>query len=128
MNTEVRVGMKEDNLILKKGFDFAVRIVNAYRYLQNDKKEYVLSKQLLRSGTSIGANIHEAQAGQSKKDFIAKMSIAGKEARETKYWIELLIKTDYFSSENASSTSLLSDIDEIIRLLTRIIKTAQENS
>ena len=120
--------MKEDNLILKKGFDFAVRIVNAYRYLQTDKKEYVLSKQLLRSGTSIGANIHEAQAGQSKKDFIAKMSIAGKEARETKYWIELLIKTDYFSSENASSTSLLSDIDEIIRLLTRIIKTAQENS
>jgi len=75
----------KDNVILDKSFAFAVRIVRLYKYLSNDKKEYVLSEQLLRSGTSIGANINEAQAGQSRADFIAKMSIASKEARESKY-------------------------------------------
>ena len=74
--------MKQDNIILTKSFDFAVRIVRLYKYLCDEQKEYVISKQLLRSGTSIGANINEAQAGQSKKDFIAKVSIASKEARE----------------------------------------------
>ena len=77
--------MKQENIILNKSFAFSVRIVNLYKYLCSEKKEYVLSKQLLRSGTSIGANVNEAQAAQSKNDFISKMSIASKEARETKY-------------------------------------------
>ncbi|MBT5492595.1 four helix bundle protein, partial [bacterium] len=85
----------KDNIILGKSFDFAIRIVKLYKYLCDEKREYILSKQLLRCGTSIGANINEGQAGQSKADFIAKMSIASKEARESKYWIDLLIKTDY---------------------------------
>src|SRR5574344_242105 len=79
-------------IVLDKSFEFAVRIVKLYKFLCDDKKEFVLSKQLLRAGTSIGANINEAQAGQSKADFIAKMAIASKEARESKYWIDLLIK------------------------------------
>ena len=115
--------MKE-NIILDKFFNFAVRIVNVYKYLVT-KKEYVLSKQLLRCGTSIGANINEAQAGQSKADFIAKMSIASKEARESKYWIELLIKTDYLNINNKHTQSLLSEIEELIKLLTSIVKTSQ---
>ncbi|MCB0479761.1 MAG: four helix bundle protein, partial [Crocinitomicaceae bacterium] len=90
--------MKE-NIIQQKSFAFAIRTVNAYKYLQSEKKEFVLSKQLLRSGTSIGANIEEATGGQSKKDFIAKMSIAYKEARETKYWIKLLAATEYLESD-----------------------------
>ncbi len=114
--------MKE-NIILDKSFDFAVRTVKLYKYLCSNKKEYVLSKQLLRSGTSIGANVNEAQAGQSKKDFIAKLSIASKEARETQYWIELLIKTDYLDLNDSYTESLLN---EIIKLLTSIIKTSQE--
>jgi len=88
-------------------------------------KKYVLSKQLLRSGTSIGANINEAQAGQSKADFIAKMSIASKEARESKYWIDLLIKTDYLNINDKHTKSLQSDIEEIIKLLTSIVKSSQ---
>ena len=98
-----------------------------YKHLCNDKKEYVLSKQLLRSGTSIGANINEAQAGQSKADFIAKMSIASKEARESKYWIELLIKTEYLNVKDKHAVSLLNDIEEIVKLLTSIVKSSQGN-
>ncbi len=119
--------MKQDNIILTKSFDFAVRIVKLYKYLCDEQKEYVLSKQLLRSGTSIGANINEAQAGQSKKDFIAKISIASKEARESKYWIELLIKTDYLDKDDCHVLTLVSEIDEIVKLLTSIVKTSQEN-
>ena len=92
------------------------------------KKEFTLSKQLLRSGTSIGANINEAQAGQSKADFISKMSIASKEARETKYWIELLIKTDYLNIKEDYVKSLLNEIDELIKIITSIVKTSKENS
>ena len=98
--------MKQNNLILDKSFAFAVRIVKLYKYLCDEQKEYVLSKQLLRCGTSIGANINEAQAGQSKADFIAKMSIASKEARETNYWIELLIETKYLNIEDTHVKSL----------------------
>ena len=90
--------MKE-NIIQTKSFAFAIRIVNAYKYLQSEKKEFVLSKQMLRSGTSIGANVEEAIGGQSKKDFIAKISIAYKEARETKYWIKLLFATYYMDKK-----------------------------
>ena len=115
------------NIILDKSFEFAIRVVKLYKYLCDDKKEYVLSKQLLRAGTSIGANINEAQAGQSKADFIAKMAIASKEARESKYWIELLIKTDYLDINENHVKSLLNDIEEIIKLLTSIVKTSMEN-
>ena len=117
----------KDNIILDKSFNFAVRIVKLYKYFSNEKKEYVLSKQLLRCGTSIGANINEAQAGQSKADFIAKMSIASKEAREAKYWIELLIKTEYLNSDDKHTKSLLIDIEEIVKLLTSIVKSSMEN-
>jgi len=91
--------MKDDNIIQIKSYAFAVRIVKAYQFLSNDKKEFVLSKQLLRCGTSIGANVEEAIGGQSDKDFFAKLSIAYKEARETHYWIRLLKDTDYLSEE-----------------------------
>ena len=117
----------KDNVILDKSFDFAVRIVKLYKYLCDEKKEYVLSKQLLRSGTSIGANINEAQAGQSKADFISKMSISSKEARESKYWIDLLIKTDYLNKNDEHTKSLQKDIEEIIKLLTSIVKSSQAN-
>lgn len=116
-----------ENIVLDKTLSFAVRIVNLYKHLCEVKKEYVLSKQLLKSGTSIGANINEAQAGQSKADFISKMSIASKEARETKYWIDLLIKTDYLNENEMHVRSLVNDIEEIIKLLTSIVKSSQGN-
>jgi four helix bundle protein len=118
-------GVLRENIILDKSFKFAVRIVKLYKYLCDNKKEYILSKQLLRSGTSIGANINEAQAGQSKADFIAKMSIASKEARESKYWIDLLIKTDYLNMEDKHTKSLLNEIEELVKLLTSIVKSSQ---
>ncbi|MCT7515093.1 four helix bundle protein [Aliarcobacter cryaerophilus] len=117
----------KDNIILDKSFEFSIRVVKLYKYLCDDKKKYVLSKQLLRAGTSIGANINEAQAGQSKADFIAKMAIASKEARESKYWIDLLIKIDYLDINENHVKSLLNDIEEIIKLLTSIVKTSMEN-
>ena len=117
----------KDNIILDKSFEFAIRVVKLYKHLCDDKKEYVLSKQLLRSGTSVGANINEAQAGQSKKDFIAKMAIASKEARESKYWIDLLIKTDYLNKDDKHVQTLVNEIDEIVRMLTSIVKTGQES-
>jgi len=115
----------KDNIVLDKSFKFAIRVVKLYKYLCNEKKEFVLSKQLLRCGTSIGANVNEAQAGQSRADFISKMSIASKEARESKYWIELLIKTDYLDIKDNHTKSLLNDIKEIQKLLTSIVKSSQ---
>lgn len=117
--------MKQNNIILNKSFDFSVRIVKVYKYLCKEKKEYVLSKQLLRCGTSIGANINEAQAAQSKKDFISKMSISSKEARETKYWLDLLTETNYLDINEKHVQSLQQDIEEIVKLLTSIIKSSQ---
>ncbi|GAB7257032.1 hypothetical protein OBPA_14970 [Polaribacter sp. OB-PA-B3] len=87
--------MKKDNIIQTKSYNFAVRIIKLYKHLSQEKKEFVLSKQLLRSGTSIGANIEEAIGGQSRKDFLAKLTIAYKEARESHYWIRLLKDTDF---------------------------------
>ena len=116
--------MKE-NVILEKTMSFAVRIVNTYKYLSSEKNEYVLSKQLLRSGTSIGANSHEANNGQSEKDFLAKMYVALKEASETEYWLNLLLRTDYLTSEQGNS--LLNDIVEIKKILTAIIKSKKMN-
>ncbi len=116
--------MKE-NIIVEKSFDFAVRIVNLYKHITNNKKEYILSKQLLRSGTSIGANVTEAQRGQSKADFTAKMSIALKEAYETEYWLRLLYKTEYMNKTEYESAH--NDITELISLLISICKTASNN-
>jgi len=117
--------MKQENIILDKSFAFAIRVVKLYKYLCDEKKEYILSKQFLRAGTYIGANINEAQAGQSKADFISKLSIASKEARETNYWIKLLIETEYLNIEDTHVKSLKEDIEEIVKLLTSIIKSSQ---
>ena len=114
----------QKSIIENKSFDFAIRIVKLYQYLREDKKEYVLSKQLLRSGTSIGANVSEAQRGQSKPDFYAKISIALKEANETLYWIRLLHATEYLSDKEYSS--LYSDINEIISILVAICNSKEK--
>jgi len=119
--------MKQENIILDKSFAFAIKVVKLYKYLCDKRKEYILSKQLLRAGTSIGANINEVQTGQSKADFISKLSIASKEARETNYWIKLLIETEYLNIEDMHVKSLKKDIEEIIKLLTSIIKSSQVN-
>jgi len=107
--------MKSDNIVQQKSFAFAIRIVNVYKHLITEKKEFVLSKQLLRSATSIGANIEESIGGQSDKDFLSKLSIAYKEARETVYWLKLLQATDYLTNEEANS--LLNDAEEICKIL-----------
>ncbi|MET0028175.1 MAG: four helix bundle protein [Candidatus Thiodiazotropha sp.] len=107
-----------------KSFSFAVRVVHLARYLQYEKREFVLSKQVLRAGTSIGANIEEAGAGESRKDFRSKMSIASKEARETLYWLRLLRATDYLESRMADS--MIQDCEELVALLTSIVKTTTE--
>ena len=113
-----------DNLIEQKSFDFAVRIVKLYKHLCESKNEYVLSKQILRCGTSIGANICEAQQAQSKLDFISKLSIALKESSECEYWVKLLYATDYLTEKEYKS--LLNDCVEIERILTSIIKTSKQ--
>ena len=112
------------NIVSDKSFEFAVRIVNVYKYLTQEHKEYVMSKQLLRCGTSIGANVSEAQRGQSKADFWAKMNIALKEANETNYWLRLLFRTNFL--DETQFRSLEADIGEILGLLTAICKTADE--
>ena len=110
-----------ENVIENKSFGFAVRIVKLYKYLCDKKKEYVISKQILRSGTSIGANVKEAICGQSKADFYAKMYIAYKEANETEYWLELLFESGYI--EKAAFDSIYADCKEVIKLLASITKT-----
>ena len=117
MENEFQTG----SAVADKSFEFAVRIVNLCKYLRYKKKEFVLSKQLLRSGTSIGANVHEGRRAQSRADFLAKMSIALKEANETYYWLKLLYRTEYLAKEEY--LSMYADIDEILRILTAICKT-----
>lgn len=124
-NLKQNSSMKE-NIIAEKTFRFAVRIVKLGQYLMNEKKEFILSKQIIRSGTSIGANIEEADGGQSKADFIAKCQISYKEAKETKYWLRLLEATGYIEPNLANS--LLNDAQEIIRIIQSILKTAKENA
>ncbi len=114
---------KEDNIIAIKSYKFAVRCVNLYKFLCEEKHDYVIGKQLLRSGTSIGANIKEAIRGISKAEFRAKMSISLKEASESEFWIELLRDTEYITKEEAES--LLNDCGELLRLLMSIVKTIQ---
>ena len=109
------------NIIQEKSFDFSVRIVNLYKFLANDKKEFVLSKQVLRSGTSIGANIEEAIGSFSENEFIFKLQIAYKESRETIYWLKLIYKTDYINEEQFNS--IIKDANEICKILTKIIIT-----
>ncbi|MCB9351225.1 MAG: four helix bundle protein [Lewinellaceae bacterium] len=112
-----------ENVVKDKSFAFAVRIVRLYQFLVEQKKEFVLSKQVLRSGTSVGAMVREAEHAETKKDFIHKMAIAQKEINETIYWLELLNATDYLN--NAEFTSLHADAVEIIKLLTSIIKSSK---
>ena len=109
-----------NNIIAEKTLDFAVRIVNLQKHLVTEKKEYVLSNQVLRCGTSIGANVAEAQRGQSTPDFAAKMCVALKEANETEYWLCLLFRTDYLTQ--VQYDSIITDLHEILRLLTSICK------
>ena len=111
-------------MIQCKSLAFAKRIVKVYRYLCDEKKEYVLSKQVLRSGTSIGANIAEAQYGSSRKDFLAKLYIALKECAETLYWLELLFSCEYLSE--AEYRSLFSDCEELRKLLSSITKSTRD--
>jgi len=112
-----------DNSIQEKSFRFAVRIVKLCRYLQTEKKEYILTKQLLRSGTSIGANVSESQQAQSRPDFVNKLNIALKEASETEYWLRLLYETDYLNDKYF--TSIMADCDEVKSLLVAIVKSAK---
>lgn len=116
--------MKE-NVVQIKSYAFAIKIVNICKFLQTEKKEFILSKQLLRSGTSVGANIEEAIGGQSRKDFFAKLTISYKEARETKYWIRLLTDTNYLTKEE--SLPLLNDIEELLRIIGSIQNTIKNS-
>ena len=118
--------MKDNNVIVEKSKAFAVRIVRLFKFLNLNKNELVLSKQLLRSGTSIGANVKEAIRGYSKADFSFKMNIALKEASETEYWLEILHESDYLTDEQFKS--LYVDCEELIKLLTSIVKTANIDS
>ena len=111
----------DSGITAEKSLDFAVRIVNLRKFLTTEKNEYVISKQLLRCGTSIGANIAEAQRGQSTADFASKMCVALKEASETAYWLKLLHRTDYLTQSQFQS--LDADLQELLRLLTSICKT-----
>jgi four helix bundle protein len=116
----------KDNLIKSKSFDFALRIVKLYQFLVEQKREYVLSKQLLRSGTSIGANIREAEHAESRADFIHKLSISLKEANESDYWIELLYKGGYL--DNIQYQSMQTDLTSILKLLVSILKSTKSNN
>ena len=118
--------MKTGNVVQEKSYAFALRVVKMYQHLTKPRKEFVLSKQVLRSGTSIGANVEEAIGGQSRKDFAAKLNIAYKEARETHYWLRLLRDSGYLNE--TESTSILTDCDELLKLTGSILKTMKRNS
>ena len=115
---------KEDNIIATKSYAFAVRCVNLYKYLCEVKNDYTIGRQLMRSGTSIGANVKEATRGVSKADFTAKMSISLKEASESEFWIELLHDTGYITEQQADS--MLQDCQELLKLLMSIVKTSKQ--
>ena len=117
--------METENVIVKKSKAFALRIIKMYKYLCVEKREFVMSKQVLRSGTSIGANVREAIRGQTRPDFIAKMSVAQKESEETCYWLELLYESGYLNKDIFES--MYSDNLEINRILASIILTARQN-
>lgn len=113
----------KNNIIQEKSYAFALRIVKVYDFLKKEKQEYIMSKQLMRSGTSVGANIEEAIGGISKNDFVAKMTIAYKEVRESMFWIRLLKDSGYFTPE--AGNSLLSDCEELCKILVAILNTSK---
>ena len=116
--------VKSESIVAGKAYSFALEVIKIYKLLVNERKEYVLAKQLLRSGTSIGANINEAIAGQSKRDFVYKLNIALKEARETSYWLNLLKDSEYINL--IEYETLFKKCNEIIKMLTSIIMTTKE--
>ena len=116
--------MAKYNILQEKSFEFAIKIVKLSKFLCEEKKEFVLSKQMLRSGTSIGANIEESIGGQSDKDFLAKFSISYKETRETIYWLKLLIATNYLDKEQTNT--ILQNAEEICKILAKIILTTKQ--
>jgi four helix bundle protein len=116
--------MEKDKTIYKLSLDFAVRIVNLYKYLTNEKKEFVMSKQILRSGTSIGANANEGQCAQSLPDFLTKFQISYKEVNETKYWLDLLYMTEYIDENQYES--ICTDCDQLKKILSSITKSTRE--
>ena len=117
--------MKQENVVLTKSYAFAVRIVRLSQFLGKEGRVPPLANQVLRSGTSIGANLEEAMGGQSRRDFVAKCAIAYKEGRETHYWLRLLRDTDHLTTDQA--TSLLADCEELLRLLSTILRSAKES-
>ena len=117
--------MSQDSVILSKSLQFAARIFKLYQYLTKEKHETVISKQIIRSGTSIGANANEAIYGVSKSDFIAKLQISLKETAETEYWLRLLVMSEYLSEPEGQS--MIADCLEIKRILVSTLKTAKEN-
>lgn len=116
--------MKTENAIRDKSFSFALRVVKCYKYLVAEHKEFVLSKQFLRSGTAIGALVKEAEQAQSKADFIHKLYVALKEANETQYWLDLLYQSEYL--EKTAYESIAEDCRELLKLLTSIIKSSKK--
>jgi len=118
--------MKDNNIIEERSFEFAVRIVNLYKYLTTERQESIMSKQLLRSGTSVGANVSEAQQAQSPMDFLSKMSIALKESYESDYWLRLLHRTEYLNQEEYDS--IITDCRAMSRLLVSIVKSTKNNN
>lgn len=116
--------MAQENIVQQKSFDFAVKVVKIAYQIQNEKKEFDLSRQIIRSGTSIGANIEESMGGSSDKDFLHKISISYREARETEYWVRLLFEVDLISIE--TKNELLKEIQELLRLLGAIRRTMKE--
>ena len=125
-NWKLKMSKQEENIVASKSYAFALRIIRLYKYLVSEQKEYVLSKQILRSGTSVGALIKEAEHAQSKKDFINKMNIALKEANETEYWLMLLKDSDYIDEK--SYNSIYPDSVELIKLLASIVKSSKLNN
>lgn len=115
--------MKKDNIIKDKSYLFSLNIIDIYKKLTKEQREFILSKQLIRSGTSIGANIEEAIGAQSKKDFISKMSISYKEARETLYWLHLLLDSGFLNKEE--SDKLIYECEELIKIIGSILKTSK---
>lgn len=115
--------MGNENAVLDKSYAFAIKVVRMYQHLSTEKKEFIISKQLLRAGTSIGANVEEAMGGISKKDFKAKLGIAYKEARETRYWLRLLRDTDYLTTD--ASQPMIEDCEELLKLLYVIIRNTK---
>ena len=115
----------KDNVIIDRTLEFSIRIINLYKYLCKEQNEFILSKQLLRSGTSIGANVREAEHAQSKADFVNKLSIALKEADETLYWLELFVESEIITQSEYDSLAI--DIKEVSALLASSIKTAKNN-